>query len=82
MCIPQPVWDDVILPRTTQAILSGRGDEIDIAYIRCIDGREPEDFELWALAEDGICEVHLYARVQIRDHFTEDTFYTIFLNAR
>ena len=54
MCIPHPGWADVNLPRTTQAIRSGRGDKIDIAYIRCIDGREPEDFELWDFAEDGI----------------------------
>ena len=82
MRIPQPGWADVILLRTAQAICSSRGDEIDIAYIRCIDGREPEAFELWALAEDGICEVHPFARFQIRDDFTEDTFYTEFFNAR
>ena len=58
MRIAQPGWNDVILLRTAQAISSDRGYETDISYIRCIDGREPEAFELWALAEDGICKVH------------------------
>ena len=82
MRIPQPEWTDVILPRTAQDIRSGRGGEIEIAYIHCIDGREPEAFELWAFSEDRIREVHPLARVQIRDDFTEDTFYTHFFNAR
>ena len=76
MRIPQPVWADVIFPRIAQAIRSGRGDEIGIAYIRCIRGMVPEAFELWNFAEDGIREVHPFARVQLRDNFTEDTFYT------
>ena len=78
MRIPHPEWTDVILPRTAQAIRFGRGGEIEIAYIRCIDGREPEAFELWALYEDGFREVHPFSRVQIRDNFTKDTFYTQF----
>ena len=82
MRIPQPEWTDVILPRTAQAIRSGRGVEIEIAYIRCIDGREPEAFELWDFSEDGIHEVHPFARVQIKDDLTKDTFYTHFFNAR
>ena len=82
MSIPQPGWADVILLCTNQAICSVRGDKIGIVYIRCIDGREPEAFELWAFSENRIREVHLFARVQIRDDFTEDTFYTEFFNAR
>ena len=82
MCIPQPGLADVFLPRTSQAICSGGGYKIDIAYIRCIDGREPKDFELWVFSEDVICKVHPFARLQIRDDFTEDTFYTDFFNAR
>ena len=78
MRIPQPGWADVILLRTSQAIWSGKGYKIDIAYIRCSDGREPEVFEFWAFAEDGIHEFHPFARVQIRDDFTKDTFYTEF----
>ena len=82
MRTPKPGWADVILLRTAQAIHSGRGDEIDIAYICCIDTREPEAFKLWAFAEDGLSEVHLFARVQIKDDFTEDILYTKFFNAR
>ena len=52
------------------------------AYICCIYSREPEAFELWDFPEDGICEVHPYARVQISDDFTKDTFYSHFFNAR
>ena len=82
MHIPQPGWTDVILLRTAQAICSGRGGEIEIAYIRCIDDREPEAFELWDFSKDRIHEVHPFARVQTSDNFTEDTFYSHFLNAR
>ena len=81
MRISQTGWTDVILPHTAQALHYGRGDKIDTVYICCIDGREPKAFELWALAEDGIRELHPFARVQIRDNFIEDTFYTIFFNA-
>ena len=81
MRISQPGWADVILPLTSQSIRSGRGDEIDIAYIRCINGRVPEAFELWFFTDDRICGVHPFARVQIRDNCTEDIFYTIFFNA-
>ena len=82
MSIPQPGWTEVILPRPAQALRSGRGGEIEVAYIRCIGGREPEAFELWAFAEDVIREVHLFSRVQISNDFTEDTFYSHFFNAR
>ena len=82
MRIPQPGWAEVILLRTAQTIQSDRGVEIDISCIRCINGRVPKYFELWAFTEDRICEVHLFVRFQIRDDFTEDTFYTKFFNAR
>ena len=82
MRIPQPGLADVILLHTAQVMRCGKGDEINIAYIRCIDGRDPEAFKLWALAEDGIREVHPFARVQIRDDFTAVTFYNEFFNAR
>ena len=74
MRTPHPGWTSVILPHLAQALLSGRGKKIEIAYIYCINGREPEAFELWAFAEDGIRDVHLFARVQISD----DTPRTIF----
>ena len=81
MRIPQPVWSDFILPRNAQDICSGRGDKIVLAYIRCIDNRVPKAFELWAFAEDGIREVHPFDRVQLKDDFTKETFYTGFFNA-
>ena len=82
MCIPQTVWTEVIPMCPAQALCSGRRGEIEIAYICCIGVREPEAFELWAFSEDGIREVHPFARVQISDDFTEDNFYSHFFNAR
>ena len=79
MRIPQPGWTEVILPLPDQALHSGREGEIEVAYICCIYGREPEVFELWVFAEDVIRAVHPFARVQISDDFTEDTFYSHFL---
>ena len=82
MRIPQPGIPEVVPPHPVQDLCSGRGGEIDVMYIRCIEGREPEVFELWAFAEDGIRKIHLYARVQISDDFVGETFYSHFLNAR
>ena len=42
----------------------------------------PEAFELLALAEDGVREVHLSSRVKLLDYFREDTFHTHFFNPR
>ena len=42
----------------------------------------PEAFELLALAEDGVREVHLSSRVKLLDYFREDTFHTHFSNVR
>ena len=80
--IPQTRWTEVFLPRPAQALRSGRGGEIDITYIRCINGRDPEVFKLWTFAEDKIRKVHPFARVQISNEFTEDTFYSYFFNAQ
>ena len=82
MRISQTEWTDVIIPHTSQVLCSGRGGNIKIAYIRWIDGRYPEDFELWAFAEDEIHEFHTFSRVQIRDDFIRETFYSHFFNAR
>ena len=35
-------------------------------------------YELWTFAEDGTSEVHPFARVQISDDFTGETFHTHF----
>ena len=74
MRVPQYGWTEGILLRPTQALCSGRGGKIEIAYIRCINSRDPEIYELWAFSEDRHREVHPFARVQIRDNFTMDTF--------
>ena len=74
MCIPQLGWTEVILPRPARALCSGRGGETKVAYIRCINSREPESYELWALVEEVIHKVYPSARVEISDNFTEDTF--------
>ena len=42
----------------------------------------PEAFEIWALAEDGVREVHLYAIFRLLSEFREDTFHTHFFNLR
>ena len=42
----------------------------------------PKDFEPWALADDGVREVHPYTRIKAQSEFREDTFYTFFFNAR
>ena len=46
------------------------------------EGRDPEIYELWTFADDGIFEVNPYARVRISDNFIGDTFHTHFFNAR
>ena len=42
----------------------------------------PKAFELWALADDRVSEVHLSARFKLLDDFREDNFHTHFFNAR
>ena len=82
MCIPQLIIPVRAHPQPVTFICSGSADVIEVPYIRCLNGRVPEAFELWALAEDGVRKVHLYARVKLRSEFREDTFQTFFLNAR
>ena len=72
----------VVLPHPVQALCSGRGVKIYVPYIRCLDGRVPEAYELLALAEDGVRDVHRSARVRLLENFREDNFHTHFLNAR
>ena len=66
--LPQPVID----------ICCGSGEESNFPYIRCLDGRVPEAYELWSLAEDGFRKVNPYARVRLFENFREDTFHTHF----
>ena len=82
MRIPQPVCSEVVPPRNVQTFRSGRGGEVDVIFTRCVEGQEPEIFELWAFAEDGICEVHPYSRVQISNNFIGENFHNHFFNAQ
>ena len=82
MCIPQPIVPVCSPLQTVQVLCSGRGGKIDVPYIRCINGQVPKAYELLALAEDGLCEVHPYAWVRLLSQFREDTFHTHFFNAR
>ena len=57
MRTPHPVTPFCVPPQPVQALCSGRYGEIDVPYIRCLDGRVPGAYELWDLAEDGVREV-------------------------
>ena len=80
--IPQPAITFVVPPHPSQVLCSGRGGEIDVPYIRCLDDWVPEAFEIWSLAKDGVHEVHLSARVKLLEDFREDTFHIHFFNAQ
>ena len=82
MRLPQPITPFRDPSQTVQVIHYGRGGEIDVPYIRCLDGRVLEAFELWALEEDGVREVHPYARVKLLSKFREDNFHTHFFNSQ
>ena len=82
MRIPQRIIPFCAHQKPVTVLHSGIADVIEVPYIRCINGRLPECFELWALAEDGFCEVRLYARVRLLSEFWGDTLHTHFLNAR
>ena len=82
MQIPEPAIPFVVPLHPVQALCSGRGDEIDVPFICCLDGRVIEAFELWAVAEDGVREVYPSARVKLLDDFREDTFHIHFFNAQ
>ena len=79
MCIPQPVCFEVVPTRTGQIFISGRGGEGNVWFNCCIEGQEPEIYELWTFS-DGICKVHPYARVKISNDFIGETFHTHFFN--
>ena len=74
MLIPQPITPFCAPPQPVTVLRSGSGDEIEVLYIYYLDGRVPERYELWAIVEDGVHEVHPYARVRLLSEFREDTF--------
>ena len=80
--IPQPIIPVRAPPQPVTVLWSGSADVIKVLYICCLNGWVPEAFELWALADDGVREVHPYARIKLRFDFREDTFQTFFFNAR
>ena len=53
-----------------------------VTYIVCLHAREPEEYRLWSLNTQGVCEVHPFARVRLFDNFREDTFRTNFYNSQ
>ena len=82
MLIPQPITPVCAPLQPVTVLRSGNTDVIKVLYIRCLNGWVPEDFELWAIADDGVCKVHLYAIVKLRSDFREDTFQTFFFNSQ
>ena len=56
-------------PQQVTVIWSSSAVVTEVPYIRCLNGWVPEAFELWALADDGVREVHPYARFKIRSEF-------------
>ena len=82
MRVPQPIIPFRAPPQPVQVLRSGRGGKINVPYIRCLDGRVPEAYELWALADNGVWKVHLYTRIDLLYDFKEDIFHTHLFNAR
>ena len=82
MRILQPIIPVRAPPQTVTVIWSGSADALEVTYIRCLNGSVTKAFELWALAEDGVCEVHPYARVKLLFEFRKYTFHTHLFNAR
>ena len=83
MRIPQPIIPVSSPLQPVTVFRSGSADVIKVPYILCLNGWVPEAFELWALADDRVREVHLYARVRLLSEFREDTFHThLFISRR
>ena len=82
MRIPQTITPFRAPPQPVTVLCSGSGDKVEVPYIRCLNGPVPDCFELWALAEDGVCEVHPYDSVRLLSEFREDNFHTHFFNLR
>ena len=79
MRIPQPITPFRALPQPITVLRSGSSDKIEVPYIRCLNGWVPKCYEIWALAEDGVREVHLYAMVRLLSKSREDTFTPTYL---
>ena len=57
MRIPQSIIPLRAPPQHVAFLRSSSADVIEVPYIRCLDGRVPEVFEVWALADDGVRKV-------------------------
>ena len=79
---PQPIIPVHAPPQPVTVLLSGSADVTEVPYIRCLHGRVPEAFKIWALADNIVREVHPYARVKLQSELREDTFQTLFFNAQ
>ena len=82
MRIPQPTIPVRAPSQPVTVLWYDSADVIEVTYIRCLHGRVTDAFEVWALAEDGVHEVHPYARVKLLSEFMKDTFHTHFFNAQ
>ena len=65
MRIPQPIIPVCAPPQPVTVLWYGSADALEVPYIRCLNGRVSEAFEVWALAEDRVIDVHPYARVKL-----------------
>ena len=81
MRIPQTIIPVRAPPQPFTVLWSGSSDVIEILYICCLNGQVPEAFEIWALADDGVCEDQPCTRVKLFSEFMEDTFQTFFFNS-
>ena len=82
MRIPQTIIPVRTTPQPVTVLRSSSADVIKVPYIRCLNGRVPEVFEPWDLADDGVRKVYPYAKVKPYSKFREDTFHTHFFNLR
>ena len=80
--IPQHIIPVRAPPQPVTILRSGSTDMLEFPYILCLNGWVPEAFELWALTDDRVSDVHPCARVNICSEFREDTFQTFFFIAR
>ena len=80
MRLPQPIIPFRAPTQPVQVLCSGKGGKINVLYISCLNVWVPEVYAFWDLAEDGVREVHPYARVKLFSEFREDTFHTQFFN--
>ena len=68
MCWRRPNVPVRGLPDPILVHYSGSDDGMDrVTYIVCLHGRVPERYKLWSLNEQGVREVHPFARIRLLD---------------